>query len=490
MAPTPSLRLRLWVPLLAGAALGAVLVAILGPRLPPLGPSRGDPTLAAEAAALLGPAGGCGVVSVVRIRDGRVSWAGFGDVTPWSRFEVGSIAKTFDGLLLADAAQRGEVLLEDPLASHLTETAGSEVGTVTLAELATHRGGLPMATRLDLLTAKAEALANKAPSMFNTATPDSVIHDATHLALSGRGTTNYSNLSAALLGFALARAAGFPDWSTYVQVRLFQPLGMNETQVAVNGDPAPDLLTPHQANGHVAEPWISTGYAPAGAGVTTTTADLTTYTQALLEGTAPGIDALHPNWPGILGQRMGLAWMISDINGHDVAWHVGGTAGMRTMLAMDRDQHQATIILTNAANDVTGEALMVLTGATGTLPQPPPVNADTLPYVFVGAHLVLIFALTALHAPSRLRILGAALAAPGSLLIWAISAPWDWAPPWTLGLAAGLGLGASITSALRWTDLPWLPQRHRPMTILSLTAGAAWLMAMLTLAGWVAVLAP
>lgn len=488
MATTPPLRPGLWIALLASAALGAIVLALLGPRVQPLGPPRGDPTLAAEAAAVLGSGNGCGVVSIVRIRDGQVTWAGFGDVSPASRFELGSITKTFDGLLLADAAQRGEVRLDDPLAKHLTETSGSEVGTVTLTELATHRGGLPTVARLDLLAVKAETLANKALSAFTAATPESVIRDARQVKLSGRGTTTYSNLGTALLGFALARAAGLADWSTYVRVRLFEPLGMSETQIAENGRPAPDLLTPHQANGEVTEPWTSTGYAPAGVGVTTTTADLTKYAQALLDGEAPGLDALRPLGPGILGQRIGLAWMVSDVGGHDVAWHVGATAGMRTMLAVDPGRHQATIILTNAANDVTGVALMELAGATGVLLPPPPFNVDTVPFVFAGAQLVLLFALTALHAESRWPILGAALAAQGGLLIWGISAPWDWAPPWTLGLAAGLTVGALVASGLRWSGLPWLPPRRRPMTIVGLALGAVWLAAMLAFAGWVAIL--
>ena len=46
-------------------------------------------------------------------------------------------------MLLADAVQRGEMAVEDPLSKYLTELAGSPAGNVTLFELATHSSGLP-----------------------------------------------------------------------------------------------------------------------------------------------------------------------------------------------------------------------------------------------------------------------------------------------------------------------------------------------------------
>ena len=46
-------------------------------------------------------------------------------------------------MLLADAVQRGEMAVEDPLSKYLTELAGSPARDVTLFELATHSSGLP-----------------------------------------------------------------------------------------------------------------------------------------------------------------------------------------------------------------------------------------------------------------------------------------------------------------------------------------------------------
>lgn len=478
-----------WLILLVGGVVGALLLLVLAPGPTPLGRATGDPGLARDAAAALAPTEAHRTVSVSRIRDGRATWTGFGDVTTNSRFELGSITKTFDGLLLADAVERGEVRLDDRLDAHLPELAGTEVGTVTLEELVSHRAGLPAFARPSGVRIMAEDLAGAELTAFSSPTPESVVSDAATISLSGRGEWVYSNLGASLLGFALARTAGAPDWPTYVEERLLEPLGMHDTLIAEPGRPAPDLMQPHLANGHRTAPWTGSGYAPAGVGVTTTATDLTTYARAILDGTAPGTQALDARWDAAYGQRIGLAWMVADSDGHPIAWHNGGTGGTRTMLAIDRDRGEAAIVLTNSQRDVTGAGFHLLVGES-VLPQPPPIDLETAPWVLLGSLTVVLFAFGSVRGRSRARILGHGLGAAGGLLLWGVAAPWDWAPPWTFGLAAGLALAALVVTVRRWADLPWRPEHRRRVASTSLVLGGAWLVAMVALAVWVAVLRP
>ena len=61
-------------------------------------------------------------------------------------FEIGSVTKVFTALLLADAVQRGEVALTDPVAQYLPpNTKVPERGgkKITLQDLATHTSALP-----------------------------------------------------------------------------------------------------------------------------------------------------------------------------------------------------------------------------------------------------------------------------------------------------------------------------------------------------------
>ena len=113
--PRRRLRVVLGIALLFGLVIGTLLGLSLGPRTPALGGAhRGDETLAAEVRAALGSDRGYQTLSVGRIRDGAVSFAGLGEEdgavpTPQTRYELGSITKTFTGMLLADAVSRQAV---------------------------------------------------------------------------------------------------------------------------------------------------------------------------------------------------------------------------------------------------------------------------------------------------------------------------------------------------------------------------------------------
>lgn len=483
--PSSVPRLRPLLVLVVGALLGALVFGLFGPRQPTLGPAVGDPALAADALAALGSPTGYRQLSIVRIRDGEATWAGFGEVTPDSRFELGSITKTFDGLLLADAVERGEVGLDDRLDAHLPELAGAPAGEVTLAELASHRSGLPAMGAIDWGRVVVEDLAGKALTDYTAGSTDDVIAATRSITPTTRGTMVYSNLGAALLGHALARAGGAPDWPTHVTDRLLAPLGMRDTRIAEAGRPAPDLLQPHAPNGTPTEPWTGQGYAPAGLGITTTATDLTRYAQAILDGTAPGLSALEPHWPASLmpglDQQIGLAWMTATSGEHVAAWHNGGTGGMRTVLAVDRDRGTAVVLLSDVARDVT-RAGLALAGVPDAFPPPIPVDPDTVPWVVVGWFTVILFAIGAARGRSRLRILGQGLGALGALAMWWVAAPWlDFTPAWTFGLAAGLAGASAVIAGRRWSSLPWLPQRWRPVAVALVVVGGVWFALMVAL---------
>ena len=58
--------------------------------------------------------------------------------SPQTPYELGSITKTFTGLLLADAWSAASCALDDRLADHLPELGGTPAGDITLEQLATH----------------------------------------------------------------------------------------------------------------------------------------------------------------------------------------------------------------------------------------------------------------------------------------------------------------------------------------------------------------
>jgi CubicO group peptidase (beta-lactamase class C family) len=94
-----------------------------------------------------------GVVAVaVRGQDQALYWAGQPArdaacaLDGQTRFEVGSLTKTFTGLLLAQLVCCGEVGYDDPISAYLPAHAlprDAGARQITLAQLATHTAGLP-----------------------------------------------------------------------------------------------------------------------------------------------------------------------------------------------------------------------------------------------------------------------------------------------------------------------------------------------------------
>jgi len=354
MPETVTRSRRLTPRILAGGA-AAVVVLVFGLAAAPWPPKlsaslTGDAALAERVRPLL--ANPAERVSVAYIDGGSVRYAGFG-ADEHTEFEIGSVSKTFTGSLLADAVARGEVTLETTVADilgHDLADPGAEIGTVTLAELASHRSGLPrLATGLDALPSLlAGQLLNRDPY---TATPDQILAQAQAAGLNNRGTVAYSNLGYAFLGQLLARAAG-QSWEELLQKRLLTPLDLEETYAPVTaGNLRDGAPTGRSAAGRSEGAWTLEGSAPAG-GIRSTAADLAAYAQAQLDGTAPGSGALEPQWDDGDGSRYGLAWVTgreAGSGGPEITWHNGQTGGFWSMVALDRENRRAVVMLSNVS---------------------------------------------------------------------------------------------------------------------------------------------
>ena len=236
-------------------------------------------------------------VSVATIDGDTVTSTNFG-ATDDTEYEIGSISKTFTSLLLADAIERGEVRA-DTRVSDLLPLAGSAIADVTLAELASHRSGLPReSTRLqDVVELDLLYLANRDPYVQDR---DGVIAQARASRLHNRGTFVYSNLGMGLLGQALASASRM-DYAQLVQSRIFGPLGMTMSSIPLTIANLPDdAPTGYSVGGERAAPWTMNGTAPAG-GIRSTAADMVRYAQALLDGTCAGSRRAHTPLEGVWG---------------------------------------------------------------------------------------------------------------------------------------------------------------------------------------------
>lgn len=335
-------------------------------NLVPTGDASGDPALARELVRLRGrltprvaaavveldpqPLTRIALVSTAR-RGSRVTPADAVDEHP--RFELGSITKGLTGMLLADAIARGELTL-DTTAGEILDArsplaAGDELRSVTLRELCTHASGLP---RLPLTPGTVGRLARLilfGLDPYRGQSPQRVLALAGRQRLRGRGSYRYSNLGGALAGQLLGIAAG-GEYQALLRERVLAPLRMTSSAIAVRGATAG---WGRSVSGRRRQPWVFDGYAPAG-GAIATIEDVARLMQALLDGSAPGVQSLQPladAVPSATGREAGIFWIVEP--GSDerptLTWHNGATGGYSAFLGLQREQRRGVAVLADLA---------------------------------------------------------------------------------------------------------------------------------------------
>ncbi|WP_196257985.1 serine hydrolase [Pelagibacterium limicola] len=265
-------------------------------------------------------------------------------------FEIGSVTKVFTTLLLADAVERGEVTLDQPVADFLPEgvTMPERDGQqITLFDLATYSSGLP-----------------RLPDNIDPADPADPYADYTADNLHGflssyelaRGigeAYEYSNVGAGLLGHVLALNAG-TDYETLLRERILEPLGMNDTVVVV-----PEAMEERFAVGHDAQlqpvaAWQWDVLEGAGA-LRSTANDLNKLLAAMMGHTETGLArafALATEPQAEIGDgvsSIGLGWHMTPLGDDAMVWHNGGTSGARAFIGYLREGGIGVVALSNVA---------------------------------------------------------------------------------------------------------------------------------------------
>jgi hypothetical protein len=131
-----------------------------------------------------------------------------------------------------------------------------------------------------------------------------------------------------------------------VEHKILRPLGLRDTRVGVEEADLPTRRAVGAfASGEPSATWHGAGYAPAGVGAWSTSADLADFLDAVLRGAAPGVDAATPRFPAGGGERIGSGWITESADGVEVTWHNGGTGGFRSFVGFDRARQRASVVL-------------------------------------------------------------------------------------------------------------------------------------------------
>ena len=306
---------------------------------------------------------------------------GFADVASGTRmedghqFRIASHSKMFTATAILQLADAGRLTLEDALADHLPELAGTDAAEVTVGELLSHSSGLTRDGTDSDFWVLGRPFPDRA-TLLGTAAHGRVIARHEHF--------KYTNIGYGLLGLVIEAASG-QDYRSHIREHLIGPLGLQDTGPDLDAGSG-RLATGYGALAVVGEPYtlerrtvidpVDTGALSSATGFYSTARDVVRFLSALLPE-APGrvgtgaVLGEHAKRrmqrrvesSGAPGRHYGLGLILQDVHGQPTFGHSGGYPGHITRSWALPDMGVALSLLTNAIDGPAttwGEQLIAL----------------------------------------------------------------------------------------------------------------------------------
>lgn len=295
-----------------------------------------------------------------------------GPVDIHTRFAIGSTTKAMTVAALAMLVDEGKIRWDEPVIDVLPDFRLYDpyvTREVTIRDLLTHRTGLGSA---DLLW-----IGSDYPG-------EEVIRRVRYLkpAHPFRAEWDYQNVMYAVAGDVVAAASGMP-WEQFVRTRIWQPLGMNETEATL-ADVAgkPDVASPHDSIGGRMKVIANRPVDPvkSAGSVWSSVSDMSRWMRFVLDSArvggkrlisaeqyreifTPQIRAPMEEYPALQASRphffsYGLAWFIQDYAGEWVWMHTGSIDGMSALIGLLPDRKVGVYVLANRDHAELRHALM------------------------------------------------------------------------------------------------------------------------------------
>jgi CubicO group peptidase (beta-lactamase class C family) len=343
-------------------------------------------------------------------------------VEPDTRFQIGSISKSFAAAVLLQEHEAGRVDLHAPVTEYVPWFAvRSGFTPITLHHLLSHTSGLPMGTEL---TAEARAALRSLRETEMTCAPGA------HFL--------YSNDGYKLVGLTLEAVTGRP-FHELVAERVVDPLGMTATETVIRRDSRLPVASGNQRlcddrPAHAGRPFIEAPLVEscsADGSIVSSAPDMLAYARLILNrGVGPdGRRLLSDESYGLWTSRViedldepgtfyGYGLVTRTIDGYECVGHSGGMVGFNSLLVTEPQTGIGVIVLLNGLDDRMAIATYALAAGRAALagaavPPPAPPADPTLIGEAAGQYAGAYHAYgDAAGAP----IGGEGIAAPGAML--------------------------------------------------------------------------
>jgi len=280
--------------------------------------------------------------------DGEIPYKSYG-------YEIGSMTKTFVGIMLAKNIHEGKMSLDDSISKYVDGLDMSKYYP-TLKRLATHTagyGGIPI-TGWDIAKFvfndifKGSMNCGKLPP-FNM--------DLERMKKLLRETTvedkdypwKYSNFGIGVLGYAIGVVSSKGYWDT-INDFLNNELGL--TQTFTGNSPNKILQGYDRNNKNIGNwEWGNDYIAPAGC-LRSTAEDILAYARINMNEEKPYLAMAHKKYADLSKEwEQGLGW-LQEPNNHNIIYGMGGTGAFYSFLGIDKQKKVACTILSNYLIDL------------------------------------------------------------------------------------------------------------------------------------------
>jgi CubicO group peptidase (beta-lactamase class C family) len=258
-----------------------------------------------------------------------------------TRYNIGSIGKTFTAVAIMQLVEAGKLRLDDKLAMFLPDFPFPEKDAITIQQLLNHSSGLgDYMEHADYARTLAgiDAIADILP----------LIYAQKPLFAPGE-RFGYSNSGMVVLGAIIEKASGlsYPD---YLQRHVFKPAGMQDSHLAQE-----DEVLANRSIGYTAKP--DGGYranvrtimpASADGGLRTTASDLLRFDQALNGNTLLNAESRQRMFTPVgPAPFYASGWFTKRVEGHLAVGHGGGAPGINAEFRRYPDDRLTLIVLSN-----------------------------------------------------------------------------------------------------------------------------------------------
>ena len=279
-----------------------------------------------------------------------------------SIYEIGSVTKLFNAVMLMQLRDAGKLNLDDPIEKYLPEfkmrSSFPDQRPPTFRQVVSHTAGLPREYGFD--TTESGELKQYSAAVVLAGIRDKEMQYPAYTGF------HYSNLGIYLIGQALQRIVGEP-YTQYMQTHVFDPLGMRNT-----GWEYTQAMKPHRAIGYMAAKgagpreiaplFVPGDFGVSAGGIQSSVRDMAKFLSLqFCDGPAGGAQILGgttlremraslvpaDNW--LWGY--GIGWEVEKYPGHNGICHSGGTLGFASKVRAVPDLKLGFVVLMNQDTD-------------------------------------------------------------------------------------------------------------------------------------------